>query len=164
VSGDITSVVAAVSCATVVAVTEPMAIPLLRRASAIDVPELRSSRTFPTPRRGGVAIALGLLMAAVFIHSAIAVSFAVAVTAFAVIGFADDLRVGSSRQRVTVMSAGGPVLLCLLGAVSLSGHLGLRVAADLAGLGVLAAYLRSPALLARTGALPEAGLTCVFSS
>ncbi len=332
---------AAVSCGTVVIVTEPLAIPLLRRASAIDVPESRSSHTIPTPRGGGAPIVLGLLVAAALMHSAVAVPFAIAVTVFALIGFADDLSglpigrrlvlqsaggaavagvlvsnlgmspaamacvaavaavwvigfvnafnfmdgvngisaahaliggatyaclgalrsdrllvaagaavaasalaflpwnavrarvflgdvgsyglgaalavlaaravmrgippeavlgplalyladtawtlqrriraherwfeshrthvyqqwcdVGWSHQRVTVMSAGGTVLLCLLGAVSLSGHPGLRVAADLAGLGVLAAYLRSPALLARTGALSEAGLECAFS-
>jgi UDP-GlcNAc:undecaprenyl-phosphate/decaprenyl-phosphate GlcNAc-1-phosphate transferase len=341
VSGDITSVLAAVSCGTVVVVTEPVAIPLLRRASAIDVPGLRSSHSVPTPRGGGVPIALGLLVAAALIHSELALPFAVAVFAFAVTGFADDLRglpvgprlalqavggaavgsvlvshlgmppavlacvatvaavwvvgfvnafnfmdgvngisaahaliggvtygflgtlrpdrplvaagaaiaasalaflpwnavrarvflgdvgsyalgaalavlaacavmrgippeavlgplalyladtawtllrrirarerwfephrthvyqqwcdVGWSHQRVTVTSAAGTVLLCLLGAVSLSGHPGLRVAADLAGIGVLVTYLRSPALLPRTGALPEAGLRCAFS-
>ena len=333
---------AAVSCGIVVVVAEPVMIPLLRRVSAIDVPELRSSHTVPTPRGGGVPIAVGLLVAAVLIHSASAVAFAVAVAAFGMIGFADDLRglsvgrrlvlqgaggaavagvlvshlrmppaalaalaavvaawvigfvnvfnfmdgvngisaahaliggvayaclgtwrpdvflvtagaavaasalaflpwnavrarvflgdvgsyglgaalavlatravmrgippeavlgplalyladtawtlqrrirarerwfephrthiyqrwcdVGWSHQRVTVLSAAGTVLLCLLGAVSLSRHPDLRVAADLAGIGVLLAYLRSPALLARSGALSEAGLGCAFSS
>ena len=57
---------------------------------------------------------------------------------------------GWSHQRVTVMTAACTVLLCLLGAASLTGHTGIRAAADLAGLGVLAVYLRFPALLGRT--------------
>ena len=37
----------------------PVAIPLLRRAAAIDVPSVRSSHTVPTPRGGGAPIAVG---------------------------------------------------------------------------------------------------------
>ncbi len=316
-------------------------IPLLHRASAIDVPDPRSSHTIPTPRGGGAPIAVGLLVAAALIHSAVALPFAVAVAFFGMIGFADDLRrlpvgrrlvlqcaggaavagvlvghlvmapaalatvgavtavwvigfvnvfnfmdgvngisaanaliggvayaclgtcrpdrflvaagaavaasalaflpwnavrarvflgdvgsyglgaalavlaacavirgiapeavlgplalyltdtvwtlqrrirageqwlkphrthiyqqwcdVGWSHQRVTVVSAAGTILLCLLGAASLSGHPALRIAADLSGIGVLVAYLRSPALLGRSHAVPEAGLECAFS-
>ena len=57
---------------------------------------------------------------------------------------------GWSHQRVTAATAGCTLLLCLLGAASLTGDTGLRAAADIAALGVLAAYLRSPVLLART--------------
>jgi UDP-GlcNAc:undecaprenyl-phosphate/decaprenyl-phosphate GlcNAc-1-phosphate transferase len=56
---------------------------------------------------------------------------------------------GWSHQRVTVTAAAITVLLSLLGAASLAGDLSVRAAADLAGAGVLLAYLRSPALLAR---------------
>jgi UDP-GlcNAc:undecaprenyl-phosphate GlcNAc-1-phosphate transferase len=56
---------------------------------------------------------------------------------------------GWSHQRVTVTAAGITVLVSLLGAASLAGDPALRAAADLAGAGVLLAYLRSPALLAR---------------
>jgi UDP-N-acetylmuramyl pentapeptide phosphotransferase/UDP-N-acetylglucosamine-1-phosphate transferase len=71
---------------------------------------------------------------------------------------------GWSHQRVTVIAAAGTVLLCVLGAISLSGHPGLRIAADVAGIGVLVAYLRSAALLSRAKALREARLQCAFSS
>jgi len=46
--------------------------------------------------------------------------------------------------------------LCLLGAASLTGHQGLRAAADLVAVGLLAAYLRSPVLLGRARVLAEA--------
>ena len=60
---------------------------------------------------------------------------------------------GWSHQRVTVTTAAVTATLCLLGAASLTGHPALRAAADLAGLGLLAAYLRSPVLLGGTRAL-----------
>ena len=63
---------------------------------------------------------------------------------------------GWSHQRVTVTAAAITVLLSLLGAASLAGDPALRAAADLAGAGVLLAYLRSPALLARRAVRMEA--------
>ena len=63
---------------------------------------------------------------------------------------------GWSHQRVTVTAAAITVLLSLLGAASLAGDPALRAAADLAGAGVLLAYLRSPALLARRAVPAEA--------
>ena len=89
-------------------------IPLLRRASAIDVPELRSSHTVPTPRGGGVPIAVGLLVAAALIHSAVAVPFAVAVAVFGMIGFADDLRGLPVGRRLVLQSAGGAAVAGVL--------------------------------------------------
>jgi UDP-N-acetylmuramyl pentapeptide phosphotransferase/UDP-N-acetylglucosamine-1-phosphate transferase len=56
---------------------------------------------------------------------------------------------GWSHQRVTVTASATTVLLSLLGAASLAGDPVLRAAADLAGVAVIATYLRSPALLAR---------------
>jgi UDP-GlcNAc:undecaprenyl-phosphate GlcNAc-1-phosphate transferase len=57
--------------------------------------------------------------------------------------------VGLSHQEVTLLTSALTVVLCLLGVLDvLVGPLG-RTLADLAGLGVLAAYLASPALLAR---------------
>jgi UDP-GlcNAc:undecaprenyl-phosphate/decaprenyl-phosphate GlcNAc-1-phosphate transferase len=61
--------------------------------------------------------------------------------------------VGWSHQRVTAATAGVTAAVCLLGAVSLTGHPALRAGADLAAIGLLAAYLRSPALLDRTRGL-----------
>jgi UDP-GlcNAc:undecaprenyl-phosphate/decaprenyl-phosphate GlcNAc-1-phosphate transferase len=66
---------------------------------------------------------------------------------------------GWSHQEVTLMTCALTVLLCLLGAVGAAGVVGgtaARVTADLAGLGVLAAYLGSPGLFARAGLVGEA--------
>ncbi|MGH3203047.1 MAG: hypothetical protein ACRDOA_10390 [Streptosporangiaceae bacterium] len=63
---------------------------------------------------------------------------------------------GWSHQRVTVTAAAATVVLSLLGAVSLTGDLPVRAAADLAGTAVVVTYLRSPALLARRAVRAEA--------
>jgi UDP-N-acetylmuramyl pentapeptide phosphotransferase/UDP-N-acetylglucosamine-1-phosphate transferase len=60
--------------------------------------------------------------------------------------------VGWSHQRVTLATAAVTAVVCLLGAASLAGHPALRAAADLAAVGLLGAYLRSPAWLGRAGA------------
>jgi UDP-GlcNAc:undecaprenyl-phosphate/decaprenyl-phosphate GlcNAc-1-phosphate transferase len=60
---------------------------------------------------------------------------------------------GWSHPEVTVLTCALTVLLCLLTAASVRGGVALRVAADLAGLAVLAAYLGSPALFSLV--LPE---------
>ncbi|MCW2931475.1 MAG: putative undecaprenyl-phosphate alpha-N-acetylglucosaminyl 1-phosphate transferase [Actinomycetia bacterium] len=57
--------------------------------------------------------------------------------------------VGWSHQEVSLLTAACTVLLCLLGTVSALGAAPARVAADLAGVAVLAAYLRSPELMRR---------------
>jgi UDP-GlcNAc:undecaprenyl-phosphate/decaprenyl-phosphate GlcNAc-1-phosphate transferase len=67
---------------------------------------------------------------------------------------------GWSHQLVTLMTCALTVLLCLLGAAGVVGGpvlggIGARVTADLAGLGVLAAYLASPGLFARAGLVGE---------
>ncbi len=71
---------------------------------------------------------------------------------------------GWSHQRVTVVGAATTVLLSLLGVVSLAGDPALRAAADVAGAGVLLAYLRSPALLGRRAARGGVVTPCGLSS
>ena len=58
--------------------------------------------------------------------------------------------VGWSHQEVTLLTVAGTVLLSLLGMLSLFGRPGLRAVADLGALCVLAAYLGSPILFARS--------------
>ena len=62
--------------------------------------------------------------------------------------------VGWSHQRVTLATAGVTAAVCVLGAASLTGHPVLRAGADLAAIGLLAAYLRSPAWLGHGRELP----------
>ncbi len=112
-SGDITTVLAAVMCGTAVVVGEPITIPLLRRA-AIDVPGDRSSHTVPTPRGGGAPVAAGLLLAAALVGGATATAFAIAIAGFGLIGLGDDLRglpVGGRLAMQTAASAAAGALL-----------------------------------------------------
>jgi UDP-GlcNAc:undecaprenyl-phosphate/decaprenyl-phosphate GlcNAc-1-phosphate transferase len=62
---------------------------------------------------------------------------------------------GWSHQEVTLLTSALTVLLCLLGLAGAVGGMAVRVPADLAGFGLLAAYLCSPALFART--MPDLG-------
>jgi UDP-GlcNAc:undecaprenyl-phosphate/decaprenyl-phosphate GlcNAc-1-phosphate transferase len=98
-------VLAAATCGVFVVVAEPVTIPLLRRMAAIDTPNLRSSHTVPTPRGGGAPIAVGLVIAALLIHSAVTLTFGAAVGAFAAIGFADDLGGLPAGRRLVMQGA-----------------------------------------------------------
>lgn len=61
---------------------------------------------------------------------------------------------GLSHQEVTAVTAAATVLLCALGMASLVASTPTRMTADLAGIGLLAAYLGSPRVLARIGKRP----------
>jgi len=127
VRGDMTAVMAAVACGGFVALAEPFIIPLLRRAAAIDVPNTRSSHSVPTPRGGGLPIAVGvaaavllvqgLVVQGVVVQRPVAVGFAAAVAVFAAIGFADDL---------TELPAGWRLVLQGLASLAIGGVLAVR--------------------------------------
>ena len=91
-SGEFTNLLAVAACGAVVAATEAVTVPLLRRAAIIDVPCDRSWRTIPTPRGGGILVAAGLLIAAALIGGADAALSGFAVAAFGLLGFTEDLR------------------------------------------------------------------------
>jgi UDP-N-acetylmuramyl pentapeptide phosphotransferase/UDP-N-acetylglucosamine-1-phosphate transferase len=90
----------------------------------------------PTPRGGGAPIAVGLVLAAVLIHGATALTFAAAVAAFGAIGFAEDLRGLPVRRRLLLQSAGGGGV-----AILLVSRTGLPPAAQLAAMAVLAVWI-----------------------
>lgn len=113
-SGEFTNLLAVAACGAIVAAAEAVMIPLLRRAAIIDVPGHRSSHTVPTPRGGGIPIAVGLLVAAALIGGAIAVVFACAVAAFALLGFADDLQGLTASRRLVLQAAGGVLVATVL--------------------------------------------------
>ena len=70
----------AVACSgAIVIVAIPATIPLLRRMHAVDVPSVRSSHSVPTPRGGGLPIAVGLLAAVAITRSGARAAFAAAV-------------------------------------------------------------------------------------
>ena len=109
-SGDFTTVLAAVTCGAVVAVAEPVTIPLLRRAAVIDVPDHRSSHAVPTPRGGGAPVAAGLVAAAVLIGGEIATAFGATVAAFSLIGLAEDLDGLAAGRRLALQVTGGMLI------------------------------------------------------
>ena len=134
--GDLTAVLAAVICAAFVTAAEPVLIPLLRRA-AIDIPNMRSSHSVPTPRGGGAAVAVGLVVAALTLtRGTVAVTFVVAVAAFAAIGFTDDLASLPATRRLAMQ---GLASLAIAGV--LVGRIGLPPAVMIAGIVVLAVWL-----------------------
>ena len=113
-SGEYVNVLAVIACAVVVAGTEAVTIPLLRRAAVIDIPGDRSSHTIPTPRGGGVPVVAGLLVAAGLIGGAIAVVFAFAVAAFGLLGFTEDLHGLAVGRRLIMQLLGGLVVAVVL--------------------------------------------------
>jgi UDP-GlcNAc:undecaprenyl-phosphate GlcNAc-1-phosphate transferase len=68
---------------------------------------------------------------------------------------------GWSHAEVAVLTSALTVLLCLLGVAGLRDGAAVRVTADLAGIGMLAAYLGSPGLFGRAGAIGAGGLGAV---
>ena len=81
----------------------PIVIAFLRRGEVYDVPNHRSSHVRPTPRGGGIAVALAALLALGFAWngaSGPAVSLAFTATAFGVVGLLDDFRDLSANLRL----------------------------------------------------------------
>ena len=105
---------AAGSCGAFVIAAEPVTIPLLQRAAAIDVPGLRSSHTVPTPRGGGAPIAVGLILAGLLVNGLTGLTFAATVAVFGAIGFTDDLRGLSAGRRLLLQGAGSAAVASLL--------------------------------------------------
>ena len=101
-------------CGAIVILAEPVTIPLLRRLQAFDVPGLRSSHNVPTPRGGGIPIAVGLLAAVALIRGGASATFAFAVGFFGLLGFIDDLRGLPAVRRLALQGAGSAVVAVLL--------------------------------------------------
>lgn len=112
--GEFADLFPAAACGAVVAASEAVTIPLMRRAAIIDVPGHRSSHTVPTPRGGGIPIAAGLLVAAGLIGGMIAVVFAFTVAAFGLLGFTEDLRGLTAIRRLIFQAAAGVLVAMVL--------------------------------------------------
>lgn len=119
---------AVLACGAIVAVAEPLTIALLRRLAIIDVPGDRSSHAVPTPRGGGLPIAVGLLVAAALAYGAARASagrpgpaygaeawgFGGAVGFFGAIGLVDDLRGLRVPMRLALQACGAAAVAALL--------------------------------------------------
>lgn len=101
-------------CGAIVIVAVPATIPLLRRIRAVDVPSVRSSHSVPTPRGGGLPIAVGLLVAVAITRGGASAAFAAAVGFFAVLGFLDDLRGLPVSRRLALQATGSAIAAGLL--------------------------------------------------
>lgn len=111
---DIVIVAAAATCCVFVLVTEPGLITLLRRAAVMDSPNGRSSHQVPTPRGGGLPIAVALTLFSLLAFGTRAVPFALAVGGFGALGLADDLRTLKARTRLLCQAAIGGLAASLL--------------------------------------------------
>jgi UDP-GlcNAc:undecaprenyl-phosphate GlcNAc-1-phosphate transferase len=120
---------AVLACGGIVVVAEPLTIALLRRLAVIDVPGGRSSHAVPTPRGGGLPIAIGLLVAAALASGAggmtagpapgapgagEAWAFGASVGFFGLVGMFDDLRGLPAPVRLALQAGGGAVVAALL--------------------------------------------------
>jgi UDP-N-acetylmuramyl pentapeptide phosphotransferase/UDP-N-acetylglucosamine-1-phosphate transferase len=91
------AVARALTALAVTAAGVPLILPLLRRSGVLDVPGVRSSHTTPVPRGAGVAVMLGILVAAALPlgrpEDRLVIGVVVgAAVLYALVGFADDLR------------------------------------------------------------------------
>jgi UDP-GlcNAc:undecaprenyl-phosphate/decaprenyl-phosphate GlcNAc-1-phosphate transferase len=114
VSGELNGLLAVAACGSVVAAAEAVMIPLLRRVAIIDIPGPRSSHTVPTPRGGGIPVAVGLLVAAGVVGGAIAALFAFAVATFGLLGFTEDVRGLAAGRRLLIQVAGSAAVAVAL--------------------------------------------------
>ena len=79
-------------CFLVATAAQPIVIRMLCSAAVIDIPGVRSSHTVPTPRGGGIAVGLGLLVGIVVVNNSTWWPLIVALVLFFTIGLAEDLR------------------------------------------------------------------------
>ena len=105
---------AVAACGGIVLLAEPLTIGMLRRWQVIDVPGRRSSHSVPTPRGGGLPIAIGLLVAAALTRYGASAAFAAGVGLLGALGLADDLRNLSAGRRLVLQAAGSAVAAALL--------------------------------------------------
>jgi UDP-GlcNAc:undecaprenyl-phosphate GlcNAc-1-phosphate transferase len=105
---------AVAACGGIVLVAEPVTIGILRRWQVIDVPGRRSSHLVPTPRGGGLPIAVGLLAAAALTRYGASAAFAAAVGLLGALGLADDLRTLPVGRRLALQAVGSVIAAVLL--------------------------------------------------
>ncbi len=85
-------ILAPLACFVVATIVQPFVIRMLRAAAVIDIPGVRSSHTVPTPRGGGIAVGLGLLVGIFVVNNRTWWPLLVALVFFFAIGLAEDLR------------------------------------------------------------------------
>jgi UDP-N-acetylmuramyl pentapeptide phosphotransferase/UDP-N-acetylglucosamine-1-phosphate transferase len=98
----------------VTAALTPLVVAYLRRGQRLDVPNERSSHAAPTPRGGGIAVAVGATVGALSATSLPSVTrtgLLAAAVAFGVIGLIDDLRPTPAFVRLAAQVAAASAAL-----------------------------------------------------
>jgi UDP-N-acetylmuramyl pentapeptide phosphotransferase/UDP-N-acetylglucosamine-1-phosphate transferase len=95
---------------------EPLTIALLRRLAVLDMPGARSSHSVPTPRGGGVPIAVGLIAATAIApgDGQARLALAAAIGFFGLLGLLDDLRGLPVMSRIAAQVAGAAAVAAVL--------------------------------------------------
>ena len=105
---------AVAACGGIVLLAEPLTIGMLRRWRVIDLPGQRSSHIVPTPRGGGLPIAVGLLAAAALTRYGASAAFAAGVGFLGALGLADDFRTLPVGRRLALQAVGSTIAAMLL--------------------------------------------------
>jgi UDP-GlcNAc:undecaprenyl-phosphate/decaprenyl-phosphate GlcNAc-1-phosphate transferase len=107
-------------------VSRPVVLPALRRFLRPDLPSERSSHEVPTPRGGGLIVAIGLLVgwAAELPATRIAVGFCASAALYGMIGFVDDVRPLGARFRLGAQLVAGATALVWLTEIAPTGIVG----------------------------------------
>lgn len=105
---------APVACVIVATAVQPVVIGVLRRHTVIDVPNARSSHTVPTPRGGGIAVGIGLLVGLAVIGIPAWFALAVGLVLFLGIGLVEDLVGVPVRARLLAQLLAGGLVGSLL--------------------------------------------------
>ena len=107
---------AVAACGATVLAAEPLTILLLRRLAVLDVPGTRSSHSVPTPRGGGVPIAVGLIAATAIAPGGgqARLTLAAAIGFFGLLGLVDDLRSLPVLSRLLLQAAAAAVVAWFL--------------------------------------------------
>ncbi|MGH3764949.1 MAG: MraY family glycosyltransferase [Pseudonocardiaceae bacterium] len=85
------TLLAPMACFVVATAAQPIVIRMLRSAAVVDIPGPRSSHTVPTPRGGGIAVGLGLLVGIFVAYNSTWWPLIAALVFFFAIGLAEDL-------------------------------------------------------------------------
>ena len=107
---------AVAACGATVLAAEPLTIALLRRLAVLDMPGARSSHSVPTPRGGGVPIAVGLLAATAIApgDGQARLALAAAIGFFGLLGLLDDLRGLPVMSRIAAQATGAAAVAAVL--------------------------------------------------
>lgn len=108
------AVLAPLACLVVATAAQPIVIRVLRSGAVVDIPGPRSSHTVPTPRGGGIAVGLGMLVGVCVLNDSTWPALIVALLLFFAIGLAEDLRGVPVAVRLILQLLSGAVAASLL--------------------------------------------------